>query len=82
MAALTDEHGRAVWLVSWGQMHRTDWRAVLVKAYDADEALAVAREKFPERLPPDRAVLAAEPTARAALDGTRTAAASRLDLIN
>ena len=82
MAALTDDRGRFVWLVSWGQMHRTDWRAVLVKAYEADEAIAVASAAFPDRLPPDRAVLAAEPTARAALEGTRAEASSRLELIN
>ena len=79
---VTDETGRFVWLVSWGQLHRTDWLAVLVKAYDPDEAIAVARDHYPDRLPPESAVLAAEPTARAALDGTPTAAASRLELIN
>ena len=80
--AVTDDRGRSIWLVSWGQMHRTDWHAVLVRAHEPDEALTIAREAFPERLPPERASLAAEPTARAALDGAPTPAASRLRLIN
>ena len=41
-----------VFVVTWGQPGRTDWRAVLVRAGDPDEALVAAREAYPERLPP------------------------------
>ncbi|HEV7888882.1 MAG TPA: hypothetical protein VGO92_15090 [Acidimicrobiales bacterium] len=68
-AAMVDESGRHVWVVTWGRPGRRDWRAVLVFAFDADEARAVAFDAAPHLLPPDAAVLAAPATARAAIAG-------------
>jgi hypothetical protein len=79
---LTDEQGRAVWLVTWGHLYRSDWEAVLVKAYDPDDAIRVAGEALPERLRPRQAVLASEPIARAVLAGKRPPAAGQLQIID
>jgi hypothetical protein len=67
--AQVDEAGRHVWVVTWGRPGRRDWRAVLVLAYEAEEARVIARHANPGLLPPDAAVLAAPATARAALRG-------------
>jgi hypothetical protein len=80
-SAQTDERGRAVWLVSWGHLYRSDWQAVLVKAYDPEDAIRVAAEALPERLRPEQAVLASEPIARAVLAGERPPAAPQLRVI-
>lgn len=69
MSTPTDDAGRYVWVVTWGRPGRRDWRAVLVKAFDADEARHAARDAYPELLPPEGVVLAAPATARSVLDG-------------
>ena len=76
-----DEAGRAVFVVTWGRPGRRDWRAVLVLAYEADEALAVARHAYPELLPPDAAVLAADATARSVLAGSPDPTVAHLPLL-
>jgi hypothetical protein len=78
---LTDEQGRAVWLVTWGRLYRSDWQAVLVKAYDPDDAIRLTAEAVPERLRPTQAVLASEPIARAVLAGERPPAAPQLRVL-
>ena len=64
----TDDSGRFVWTVTWGRPGRADWKAVLVLAYDADEAVVLASAARPDWLRPQEVFLAAEPTARAVLD--------------
>lgn len=64
----TDEWGRFVWTVTWGRPGRSDWRAVLVVAHDADEALALASRAHPDWFRPHEVFLAGEATARAVLD--------------
>lgn len=59
----------AVFVVGWGRLARSDWKSVLVKAHDPDEALAKAAEAFPDRLRPEYAVHATEALERAVLDG-------------
>lgn len=54
-------------MVTWGRPGRLDWRAVLVLAFEGDEALAIARHSYPHLLPPDAAVLAADATAKSVL---------------
>jgi hypothetical protein len=66
-----DDDGRVVWIITWGRPGRVDWLAVLVTAFDPDEALEVARRAYPDRLPPDSAVLASPSTARAVFGGQR-----------
>ena len=78
---LTDEQGRAVWLVTWGHLYRSDWQAVLVKAYDPDDAIRLTAEALPERVRPAHAVLASEPIARAVLAGERPPAAPQLRVL-
>ena len=78
---LTDEQGRAVWLVTWGHLYRSDWQAVLVKAYDPYDAIRLTAEALPERLRPAQAVLASEPIARAVLAGERPPAAPQLRVL-
>ena len=56
-------------MVTWGRPGRRDWQAVLVLAFDAEEACAIARGAYPALLPPDAAVLAAEATARSVMAG-------------
>lgn len=65
----TDDQGRYVWVVTWGRPGRVDFRAVLVKAYDAEEARQAARRFYPGLFPPEGVVLAAPATARSVLDG-------------
>ena len=72
----TDPEGRFVWVVTWGRPGRRDWRAVLVKAYDADEAKQAARAAAPELLPPEGVVLASDATAQAVLAGADNADAA------
>ena len=79
---LTDDQGRSVWLVTWGHLYRSDWEAVLVKAYDPEDAVRVAAEALPDRLRPQQAVLASEPVARAVLAGERPPAAPQLRVID
>ena len=59
----------AVFVVGWGQLARSDWKSVLVKAYDPDEALAIAAEAFPDRFRPEYAVQATDALERAVLAG-------------
>ena len=59
----------AVWVVGWGKLARSDWKSVLVKAHDPDEAMAIAAEAFPDRLRPEYAVQATEALERAVLEG-------------
>jgi hypothetical protein len=60
-----------VWVVGWGRLARSDWRAVLVTAYDSEEAIALAAGAFPDRLRPEYAVLASDALTRAVLAGDR-----------
>lgn len=76
-----DDQGRHVWVVTWGRPGRRDFRAVLVLAYEAEEARRVAHEAHPHLLAPDAAVLAAPATARAALAGAPSATRNQLPLI-
>lgn len=46
------------WIVAWGRPGRRDWHTVKVLAYEADEALAAAREAHPHLPPPQYAFLA------------------------
>lgn len=64
-----DESGRSVFIVAWGRPGRSDWQAVLVVAYDADEARALVADAYPDRFRPQHAFPAAEATARAVLAG-------------
>jgi hypothetical protein len=80
-SAPADEQGRYVWVVTWGRPGRRDWQAVLVLAFEADEARAVARLAYPHILPPDAAVLAAPATARSVLDGTPLATVAHLPVL-
>lgn len=64
----SDEWGRFVWTVTWGRPGRADWKAVLVVAHDADEALVLATSARPQWLRPQEVFLASEATARAVLD--------------
>ncbi|MBV8960813.1 MAG: hypothetical protein JOZ37_09850 [Actinobacteria bacterium] len=59
----------AVFVVGWGRLARSDWKSVLVKAHDPDEAMAIAAEAFPDRLRPEYAVHATEALERAVLNG-------------
>lgn len=77
----TDDQGRYVWVVTWGRPGRVDWKAVLVKAYDAEEARHAARDAYPDRFPPEGVVLAAPATARSVLEGRPDATAKNLPLI-
>lgn len=77
----TDDQGRYVWVVTWGRPGRIDWRAVLVMAYDADEARQHAVTANPHLLPPDGVVLAAASTARSVLDGTPDPTVRNLPLL-
>lgn len=76
----TDEAGRFVWIVTWGVPGRPQWHAVLVRAHEPDEAISIAREAYPDRLPPDAAVLVSPEAARSVLEGRPdpTVAALRL----
>jgi hypothetical protein len=62
---------RHVFLVTWGQLYRHDWEAVLVKAHDADEARVIAGDAYPERYRPQNIVLASPAVTRAVLAGDR-----------
>jgi hypothetical protein len=77
----TDDAGRYVWVVTWGRPGRMDWRAVLVKAYDAEEARQAARDEYPHLLPPEGVVLAAPATARSVLAGRPDATVKNLPLL-
>jgi hypothetical protein len=77
-----DAAGRHVWVVTWGRPGRRDWKAVLVFAYEADEARHIARDAYPGLLPPDAAVLAAPATARAVLRGEPSGTATHLPLLD
>ncbi|MDQ1438965.1 MAG: hypothetical protein QOK43_2594 [Acidimicrobiaceae bacterium] len=81
MSDPTDAQGRYVWVVTWGRPGRTDWRAVLVLAYEAEEACNLARDANRDLLPPDAAVLAAPATARSVLDGRPAATVAHLPLL-
>jgi len=59
----------AVFVVGWGRLARSDWKSVLVKAHDPDEAVAIAAEAFPDRLRPEYAVHATEALEQAVLNG-------------
>ena len=63
----TDESGRFVWTVTWGRPGRADWKALLVLAYDEDEAVVLASSARPEWFRPQEVFLAADATARAVL---------------
>ena len=76
-----DGAGRHVWVVTWGKPGRRDWRAVLVLAYEADEARALAHDAFPDLFPPDAAVLAADATARSVLAGSPDATVAHLPVL-
>jgi hypothetical protein len=82
VAALTDEQGRGVFLVTWGHLYRADWQAVLVKAFDEEDAVRAVAEAYPERLRPQQAVPASEPIARAVLAGERPPGAPGLAVID
>jgi hypothetical protein len=77
----TDDEGRYVWVVTWGRPGRIDWKAVVVLAYEGEEARQIARAAMPDRLPPDAAVLAAPATARSVLAGTPDPAVAHLPLL-
>lgn len=81
MSTPTDAEGRYVWVVTWGRPGRVDWRAVLVKAYDAEEAKQAACDAYPHLLPPEGVVLAAPSTARSVLAGRPDASAKNLPLL-
>jgi hypothetical protein len=80
--SLSPPDGRTVWLVTWGRPARSDWAAVLVVAFDPDEAMAVATERFPDRWQPTTAVPAAAPVARAVLAGEPLPAQSRFEVLS
>ncbi len=46
------------WIVTWGQIMRINFDSVIVEAFDAEEALVIARELHPERPAPRTAFLA------------------------
>jgi hypothetical protein len=54
---------------------------VLVIAFDPDEAMAIAAERFPERWRPTTAVPAAEPVAGAVLAGEPLPAHPRFEVL-
>lgn len=58
-----------MWLVAWGQLFRSDWGAVLVRAYDEEDALAIVAEAYPERWRPRHAFLATDVVASAVIAG-------------
>ncbi len=64
-----DESGRSVFIVGWGRPGRSDWQAVIVLAYDADEARALVGDAYPERFRPQHALPASKATAQAVLSG-------------
>jgi hypothetical protein len=70
-----------VFLVTWSQPARPDWAAVLVRAHEPDEALAIAAEAHRERFRPQLAVPAAEPVARAVIAGESLPVPSRLRVL-
>lgn len=70
---MADAAGRHVWVVTWGRPGRVDWKAVLALAYDPEDALALARRRYPDLRPPDAAVPAAASTARSVLGGEAVA---------
>jgi hypothetical protein len=78
---MTDADGRSVFIVSWGRPGRSDWQAVLVLAYDPDEARTVVGEAYPDRFRPDNAIPASAATARSVLDGTPDPTVSHLPLL-
>jgi len=51
--------GPWTWIVTWGVMLRPGWHALRVVAFDAEEALAVARALRPDLPNPRTAYLAA-----------------------
>ena len=81
MGAPTDDQGRFVWVVTWGRPGRVDWRAVLVLAYDADDARQRARHEYPHLLAPEGVVRANPATAAAALEGRSDPAVANLPLL-
>jgi hypothetical protein len=76
-----DKQGRHVFVVTWGRPGRRDWRAVLVLAYDPDEACVTARAAYPDLLPPEAAVPASPATARAVLSGRPEPTAANLPIL-
>jgi|GEM_PF-2586064 hypothetical protein len=46
------------WIVTWGQIMRINFDSVVVEAFDAEEAMVIARELHPERPTPRTAFLA------------------------
>ncbi len=78
----TDESGRFVWTVTWGRPGRADWKAVLVLAYDADEAVSLASAARPDWLRPREAFLASETTARSVLHPDDAAAPVALPVVS
>jgi len=59
----------AVFVVGWGRLARSDWKSVLVKAHDPDEAVAIAAAAYPDRLRPEYAVQATPALEQAVLEG-------------
>ncbi len=47
-----------MWLVTWGALLRPGWHSTRVRAFDAEEAMVLAAELFPERPRPSAAFLA------------------------
>jgi len=46
------------WIVTWGVLLHRGWASVVVEAFDADEALVLARSERPDLPPPRTAFLA------------------------
>ena len=55
---------------------------MLVIAFDPDEAVSIAAERFPERWRPTTAVPAAEPVARAVLAGEELPPHTRFEVLD
>lgn len=78
---MTDDTGRSVFIAGWGRPGRSDWKAVLVLAFDADEARVLVAEAYPDRFPPDHAFPASEATARSVLSGDADPTISQLPVL-
>jgi len=46
------------WIVTWGSPMRSGWHSTVVEAWDADDALVIAREQNPAMPMPRTALLA------------------------
>ena len=57
------------WIVTWGALLHHGWHSVVVEAFDADDALVIAREAHPDR-PAPRTALLARQVPVGTIDGT------------